>query len=687
MAGPETGRKKNIAYTITSGFYPELASRISWGKSKGKGKGAVGSKYHHKSGYANSSLRRMKSQAAELKKTGGKHAIPKAFRRPMPGKKKLLEDGSENPEFWSDSGYETGQAFIKRPKGTGKHLGKYFSPGQYVSKILGKGTPFNEDTNQGQLFKDAKEAGEKLQKVSYTKWMGGSELYKLYGTRVWYLEGERKQESIQESLDIWAKAIGDGNTSEMPQNYLNILYKDIESDLVILATEMAHTVFDEALDKAEIQKGLESVGRGEADVPEEEIAEARAGLEADMKDYARQSDLKIDKLSYANKLDALTRDKAGKDIYIDSTEMALTEDKGHGIVTATAAVKRAVENLKDGGNTEVLRKAVVEMFIKNITRDYNPAIRSMLKFMNKGEENSKKQQKKMFKDLLKEVEKVKKQWKKDAGKASKKGAAPDKISVKNIADVIGVRMGKRTTVESGGRTVNESAMRNVVHLLASLGDGTERYFRQGHRIASWPDGSRTYASIPMGINSETMEFYETGKMKSPHGTTILRGESHLLALAVANEALSEGKAQEIAQRQSQAHALARIHGSSKTAESMAFQGAQQDAKRKCHSTTRVSFSPKGLSDMMEQVMGMFYEDVGNFRATKGIDDAYSNIKPTMKRYAHSWPKGRQSSLRPGSLQGKQALTKTGLVNANRFWALPYIGINDNIYRGKGAVQK
>jgi hypothetical protein len=91
--------------------------------------------------------------------------------------------------------------------------------------------------------------------------------------------------------------------------------------------------------------------------------------------------------------------------------------------------------------------------------------------------------------------------------------------------------------------------------------------------------------------------------------------------------------------------------------------------------------------MMEKVMGLFYADSGG-TSRKSIEEVLPSIRSDMAKYVHSWPTASTASIRKkGSISGQQRLSQTGMVNANRFWALPYIGINDNIYRGKGAVRK
>ena len=125
----------SIAYTITSGFYPELASSIKFKYSSTKTTGAVGSKHFKKSGFDNSSIRRIKAEAK--RKEAGKHEIPSAFRKPMPGQSKRLNFAGdlthENPDYWIENS-EDGHAYVKRDKST-KSMGGFFSPGQFSHRM------------------------------------------------------------------------------------------------------------------------------------------------------------------------------------------------------------------------------------------------------------------------------------------------------------------------------------------------------------------------------------------------------------------------------------------------------------------------------------------------------------------------------------------------------------------------
>jgi len=366
--------------------------------------------------------------------------------------------------------------------------------------------------------------------------------------------------------------------------------------------------------------------------------------------------------------------------------MGITEDKGHGVISATEEVKRAVLNLKDGGDTGVIKKAVIDMFMKNISNDFNPIIRKLQQAANKVKGQRRGAEAKKFKHMLKMVEDARKKAKADEKKTGPEGS---KISVRNIAKAANIKYGEATTLKAGGDIANENAMGYVVHMLANLGDGVGRNFRQGHRIATWPDGSKTYASVPMGIHPKTMLFFESGR-KSPEGTTILRGQSHLLALARINGAITADKEVSTGMAQYQAFARSRIHGNGQKNKNTAQLDAQSNLSRKCHRTTTVSFAPDAMSDMIEKVMGLFYGDGkgGGKWHGRAITDALPNIKKDLASFVYSWPakdlrNAKKNSINPSA----QKFSKTGAIQGNKFWALPYIGINDNVYRGKGHGQK
>lgn len=706
---------ENIAYTITSGFYPELAAGLKFGGSKTKTVGATSAKYFKKRGFDSSSIRRLQHQLRNQGKEGfTKEGIPLAFRRNKPGQKKFLTDadkkaGNINPDFWSE-GSLTGSAYMKRTEAS-KTMGSFFKKNQRVGKLWSGdegGKAFNEDDTG--LMAEAAAAGEQLEKVSYSKWMGGSELYKLYGTKVWFMEGNRaNKQEISDELAGWANAISRSETDALPENYLNQIYSRSEDPKLIgIARKMAKEVFGKALDKSNLNEDLQSVGRGRADVAEEDVKEAKNLMKRGRKRYARSSNLKVDKESHAQKLDAMTRDLDNQhDVYLDSTEMGIATDKGHGIISASVQVKNAIKKLDDPddpASIHALEQAVAKMFMKNIDLDYNPIIRKLKEFMGKGEDQEIKNQATKFKKLLNRVKEARtelnsrKTWSQKGKLEKKMGKTKGKthISVVNLAAAAGFELGKSMTLHTGGRTARTEAMKYVVHMLANLGDGQQRLFRQGHRVATWtPGGHSTYVSVPMGIipggEPDELLFYGTGTSppakkgtdNSPLDTVALTGESHLLAWAVKAKAISKEKAAEAAKLQAQAHARARIHPKNAwKLQSTSQVAARYDIKRKCLGSTRVTFNPKALGAKIEAVMRYFYADDGKAKLTKGkkIKTALPFIEDQMKKYIHAWPNQSWTQGKP-MRQGGQQLSRTGMMDKNRFWALPYIGIHDNIYRG------
>ena len=73
--------------------------------------------------------------------------------------------------------------------------------------------------------------------------MGGSELYRLYGAKVWHLHGKRERKSISNTLASWANAVTEADTGALPENYLNEIYDRSEPRLIKLASPMAEEVF------------------------------------------------------------------------------------------------------------------------------------------------------------------------------------------------------------------------------------------------------------------------------------------------------------------------------------------------------------------------------------------------------------------------------------------------------------
>jgi hypothetical protein len=530
----------------------------------------------------------------------------------------------------------------------------------------------------------------------------------------------------------WGNAIKEGDTGALPDQFLSEMYSRAQSSkLVGMASKFALDLFEGAYEMGELEKDLLSVGGGKADVAEEDVEEARDAVKGKRKDFFRSTDLSIDKASKAQKLDVLTKDREGRDVYLDSTEVAMTGDAGHGIVDldggALQAVKKAIDALGPDGDIQSLKILVQRFFISNIGREYNPAIQKMKDLVIDQGIKTDKDATMSFKDILKSVDKRRKEFNKEMKKSYDKNKAELYIShkatmksdlkmgdptrgtpndttrymqnsVMNIAAGMGRVMRTGSTKAGQEKTISTQTMKYVVHMLASLGDNQTRQFRQGHRLFTYPDNTKVYASVPMSLHEKGAKslLFKTKGFRSPEGTLILHGESHLLALAVHNGAVKRAQTAQIAKRQSQAHATRLITGHSSISEKkMKF---ESDAKLKMDTipATVVVFNPKKLDEVFHKIMGVFQSGRKEWKGKDvgmGRSDGYNTeqhkfekkAKDLMDDMVYSWPeKPYRKNTKPGSIRAKgENLTQTNMFNGNKFWALPYIGINDNVYRGGG----
>jgi hypothetical protein len=149
---------EDVAYTITTGYYPEIASSIKYGK--GKGKGSTGAKYVKKKGFANTSV----------------------FREKV---KMMSEEEKEMAAYFQFEDHERGEyGYLKQgdkinPPLTGGFMASMASYWQSLSRRFTGAPPPD-------VAKD---------KYKY-KVMGGSDEYKLYGDQVWYMAGKRNNKQM-----------------------------------------------------------------------------------------------------------------------------------------------------------------------------------------------------------------------------------------------------------------------------------------------------------------------------------------------------------------------------------------------------------------------------------------------------------------------------------------------------------
>ena len=266
------------------------------------------------------------------------------------------------------------------------------------------------------------------------------------------------------------------------------------------------------------------------------------------------------------------------------------------------------------------------------------------------------------------------------------GARIMQTSKKNLAAAMNVTLANEITKPSQR---SNDAWTYIVHMMANLGDGVDRNFRQGHRLATFENNEKLYASVPMKMKpsgSRAMEFYVTGKDRSPMGTIILQGESQLMALGIVNGGIDATQTATTNQRQSQARSNCMIVGTANGGSKEIYANSLNASKTKMsHPATVVTFSPEGLKEIFERIMGAFQNGTWGPGA-KDWDVGKGNVSSMLKKHTRHWPKKPMRGNRTFKPK-QQKLSKATVLEGAKFWALPYVGINDNIYRGKGHMQK
>ena len=569
---------QEMVYTITSGFYPKLFSKDGGFRSD-VGGGRKGMQWKGVKGFTEGSL----------DKVAGKR-----------------------PDEWEQTGLKAFFQKLKKGAPWEEAASKYLSTSDEAD-VIARGEE-----------KDLMSQKEMEEKLTWTKFMGNNDTYKLWGSRVWYQHGIKSDpEKITESLNQWDEP--------NKGSYLTDIYKKKEKDLIAMAMEMAKKIFGSALDEENLRSDLESVGK-EAHVPEEERKELKGAQKVNA------IPKKFREVSQARQVDAKLRMKKGSSLYVDSTEMPLHQANQHGITEKAAkelgdAIKRAKE--KGGDAIEELRQVVVKVFIKNIDF-YN---KSISKLVHKALPDE-KDKKKGMEGILKIMKNIKKENK-------KKGFKNPKASVAQIAKVMGVNMSEDSA--------EGTALKYIIHTITNLAGKANKNFRQGH-FAGVFDGQNMYASVPMQLKTRKGKLIpqflkSVVTAKNPNGVLMLQGENHSIALSEKFGTLKSGAAVETKMRQIQAFQNGKIIGVGANNQQNAKANANMGLSQECRQSTVVTFNPENLKDLLDKIPETVKDNVGNER-----------LKGEAEKFM-----GRQTDHK---------LTPKGLKDAGhtKFWALPYLGL-------------
>ena len=634
----------DIIYTITSGFYPQLFA------SKGpkfdnnsfiKGKGSVG------------------ARSAQVKGWAGKKSFSISKDKKATVNDDLIDDPAAE-EFFKNLKGGTAKQATKRDRGK-KQANQRDSfrirwnkaTGTLRDKLLAsskgsKGWKANIDIDDtapagsaGPLRPSQKEMEENL---TYTKFRGNTNLYKIWGSRIWYQHGTQDKKKIEEGLNEWMM-----HDKKVSAAYLNTLYSTAEPDLVKLAMSMAEEIFGKSIASDNLREDIESP-KDKPDVAEENWSVTKDFEEVDSMMDKNEGDLR--KLSMARQLDVKLRMENGTSIYMDSTEMPITKANQHGLIEENMGdMKKLVDAAKEGGKgaLQALKQGVITMFIKN-TKAYNITFSKIYKKATEGLDKSVTGKKAILKWMKELKDENLKKGKQDGSAAVREKKA--RVTVANIGNKIFNKQ-KQTVAET-------TSLKYSVHMMMNMmGDAANNY-RQGHYVGQimGVDGKkhRAFASIPLGFSwTEGPEMLYDA---SPHqkDTRIVMGPSHALAYREEmNKNTSSARTKETHAKQVQSYTKGKMMAgvrASKTTELAVH--ADLTNRMSVRNPTRVTYNPVALKKKLTDIGLHINKNIEKSEFAKNAEKALNKTK------LHQ-------------LSDQKGLTSK---SDTKFWALPYIGIQE-----------
>jgi hypothetical protein len=607
----------DVAFGITSGYYPQIASRIQYKERPGI-HGSTGAKYARVKGFSSGSIAKAEkytygAEGESPVDEKGKYTDLKTAWQKTLMRRKLYKSEEDLP---------AGERLLKRQDFLNKKTGRM---------------------------------------QEHYRWVGGSDEFRIFGDQIWYMHGIRSKGS--NVLLDYVKGFG----QEQPA-FQNI-YSKSEGKLIDRATKMADRVFGRALDKVAIKRFGEAVGEAAS---AEEIG-FKAGdfeylpLKQALKATDNEGNLKyahlldsVAKGSYANERDMvkIIHTEAGpvvERIY-DVTEMPIGEGPGvagHGIVDIPPALTEAIDaaiNMNDPkGDMESLRKAVQQMFIKNIKDDYNPLIQEMKEKANVLRKDAGKGKATTFENIISELKKDK------SGRVAKSA----------IQSGLGIKLGAAARNEATPDVYSETAMSYVVHMLATWGAKVGNDYTQAHRVFDFDDssaapGQSVFAYTKMRQyrrGGRIMEFVENAP-KGKKNTFLVTGYNATLALEVSRGNITEKQAQVKSLGNKRTLMNQRVTNYGRGAIERGKSGITQGNKPQW--STQVFTAPnKSMNVMLQRMLdavigkekGAYAEELRGIMASELAASVYSL----------GTPKSR-------------VLKRGGDFNKPMFWALPYIGV-------------
>ena len=491
--------EKDVAYTITTGYYPEIAGKIGKSVRKGTGTGRVMQRSYKARGFSPTSVQKEEMLAK---------------------KRALLALAGQAPAGMIEAeilGLTGGYQHSKAGGPTGKQVGT-------------------------QMFVKTGHDRDSF------KYVGGTEEYKLYGDQVWYMYGSQRKDRIKQYLD---------NAQMTGPQFLNVFSRK-KGDMIAYAEQLAKDVFAQSWDIAKIQKEIKLAG----ELVAEEIGFEAGGFKYVSVNQAIKDGHKLQasESSQANIRDMVKIDAEGKIVAsFDVTEMLITQKGQHGITQEPHddLIKAIAEIDPDSDKKmEKLRQGVIKMFVAQVD-DYNEVIKHFKKKLAPGGLKGNTRQKKWDNMLKKAGKGKKKAGVKDLAKYT---VGMPSINAKNKGVILKrpVTIEQFHLMNTHDKDAEQTAIEYIAHMLGTVSEDMNKNFSQTHKVKDiGPPHGSVYAIVPMKTKNNLL--FDAAAVDA---TEIVTGANATIALATKNDEIMADNAVAIATEQNHKFMVAKMAGGS-----------------------------------------------------------------------------------------------------------------------------
>ena len=553
--------RETTAYTITTGFYPEMASGNRTQKSA-YGKGRVMQKFSKIKGFSPTSVQRQEMLAL---------------------KNMMMDQGASEKEILGLMG-----GF------------QYLTEGD---PRVGATPMFEKFLIKGHHDKEA------------YKYIGGTEEYKLYGDQVWYMHAARKDELISEYL---SKA---GRTGPQFLNY----FANSKPHLVIEAIALAKRVFDQSWDVAKIEEQLEDAGEMAAEEIGFTVGEFRymSVARAVRDDHINKQYAETSKANDRDmvKLDAEGKIVASYDV----TEQLITQVGQHGITEAPSKeLVKLIKSVdpKDDDQMEDLRQGVIKMFAKQATV-YNKHIKHLKRTLTpKGTAQKRVTWDAMLKKSIesdKKEDAKKRAGLKEIAKHTKGmpslNAATGKWS--SLGEPVDIRHYHH--METQDKTMEQTSLEYIAHMLGTLTEEMNENFSQTHKVKQLGPEESIYAVVPMKtfIGGKDNLLFDASEEGVIANTALVIGATATSAISAAAIEQTAEQARALVFTQNNQYMVAKSSRSGgRRVAGMTYSNASKNLRNKgLRPTTNVSI-PAGdkLQELLISLLEGVIPDLGKLKA-------------------------------------------------------------------------